>query len=107
MRVALLSDVHANLEALDACLAHAGETDQLAFLGDLVGYGADATAVVDFVMRKTAEGAIAIRGNHDEAIEGPVTYFNDHARAALDWARKTLPPEQRRFLAQLPLRVDR
>jgi diadenosine tetraphosphatase ApaH/serine/threonine PP2A family protein phosphatase len=107
MRVALFSDVHANLEALEACLAHAREADQLAFLGDLVGYGADATAVIDTVMQKSAEGAIAIKGNHDEAIEGGVTYFNDHARAALDWARKTLPPEQRRFLAALPLRVDR
>jgi len=107
MRVALLSDVHANLEALEACLAHARGADQLAFLGDLVGYGADATAVVDAVMHKTAEGAIAIKGNHDEAIEGRVTYFNDQARAALDWARKTLPSDQRRFLADLPLRVDR
>src|SRR4029450_11308201 len=101
MRVALLSDVHANLEALEACLAHAREVDQLAFLGDLVGYGAAATAVIDLVMRKTAGGPSAIKSNHDEAIEGRVTYFNDHARAALDWARKTLPSEQRRFLAEL------
>jgi diadenosine tetraphosphatase ApaH/serine/threonine PP2A family protein phosphatase len=109
MRVALLSDVHANLEALNACLGHAlaRDADQLVFLGDLVGYGADATAVVEAVMRKVAEGAIALKGNHDEAIDGRVSYFNDQARAALDWARKTLPPEQKRFLAGLPLRVDR
>ena len=109
MRVALLSDVHANLEALNACLADAVArgADQLVFLGDLVGYGADAIAVVGAVMQKTAEGAIAIKGNHDEAIDGPVSYFNDHARAALDWARRTMPEEQKRFLAGLPLRVDR
>jgi len=45
-------------------------------------------------MRKAAEGAIALKGNHDEAIDGRVGYFNDQARAALDWARKDLPPEQ-------------
>ena len=109
MRVALLSDVHANLEALNACLAdaRARAADQLAFLGDLVGYGADAAGVVGAIMEKTAEGAIAIKGNHDEAIDGAVGYFNDQARAALDWARRTLPDDQKRFLAGLPLRADR
>jgi len=109
MRVALFSDVHANLEALNACLADAvaRDADQLVFLGDLVGYGADAAAVISAVMQKTAEGAIAIKGNHDEAIAGPVSYFNDQARAALDWARKTLSEEHKRFLAGLPLRADR
>src|SRR5690348_11585578 len=56
MRIALLSDVHASLEALNACLAHAlaRDADQLAFLGDLVGYGADATAVVAFAAGSAA-----------------------------------------------------
>jgi len=109
MRVALLSDIHANLEALDACVAHAlaQRTDQWAFLGDFVGYGADAVAVVDLVRQKTMEGAIAIKGNHDEAIEAPVSYFNEHARIALDWARAALSDEQKHFLSSLPLRVDR
>ena len=109
MRVALLSDIHANLEALNACVEHARAqgTDQWAFLGDFVGYGADAVAVVEIVMQKTSEGAIAIKGNHDEAIEGAVSYFNDHARIALEWARSTMPDEQKRFLSGLPLRVDR
>lgn len=109
MHVAFLSDVHANLEALLACLrdARSREVDQLAFLGDLVGYGADAEAVVDIVMQEAAQGAIAIKGNHDEAIGGSLGYFNDQARAALDWARKTLPDAQKRFLAGLPLREDR
>ena len=109
MHVALFSDVHANLEALLACLADARTRaiDQVAFLGDLVGYGADAEAVVDVVMQETAGGAIAIKGNHDEAIGGSLGYFNDQARAALDWARKTMGDEQKRFLAGLPLRQDR
>jgi predicted phosphodiesterase len=53
VRFALLSDIHANIEAFDACLAHARArgVDRLALLGDFVGYGADAAAVVDTVMR--------------------------------------------------------
>lgn len=108
MRVALLSDIHANLEALDACLAHARArgAERLALLGDFVGYGADAVAVVDAVMRCAGDGAIAIKGNHDEAIDRPRGYFNEQALAALDWARTTLTGDQKRFLADLPLRVD-
>jgi diadenosine tetraphosphatase ApaH/serine/threonine PP2A family protein phosphatase len=108
MRVAFLSDLHANLEALDACLAdvRARGVDQLVFLGDFVGYGADAVAVLEVLMRKTADGAIAIKGNHDEAIGGRMSYFNDQARAALDWARKTMTEDHRQFLADLPLRKD-
>lgn len=108
MRVALLSDIHANLEALDACLAHARAegAQRFALLGDFVGYGADAVAVVDAVMRCADDGAIAIKGNHDEAIDRRAGYFNEQALAALDWARATLTADQKRFLAGLPLRVD-
>ena len=68
--IALLSDIHGNLEALTACLKQARETgaDRYAFLGDLVGYGADPQAVVDTVARYAAQGAIVVKGNHDEAI---------------------------------------
>jgi len=108
LRVAVLTDIHANSEAFAACLAHAHErgVDRLALLGDFVGYGADAEAVVDEVMRHARAGAIVIKGNHDEAIEGKASYFNEQAQAALDWARATLSEEQKRFLAALPLRVD-
>ena len=107
MRYAILSDLHANLEALDACLGHARaqSADRLAFLGDFVGYGADAIGVVDRVRAHCAGGAIAIRGNHDDALERPAGYFNDQARAAIDWARQTLDAGQRAFLAALPLVV--
>lgn len=105
MLIALLSDIHANLEALDACLRHARDrgVERYAFLGDFVGYGADAVGVVDVVERLAGEGAIALRGNHDQALAKAAGYFNDAARASLTWARETLDPAQRRFLAELPL----
>jgi diadenosine tetraphosphatase ApaH/serine/threonine PP2A family protein phosphatase len=105
VRFALLSDIHANLEALDACLAHARAqgADGYALLGDFVGYGADAVEVVDIVMRISSEGGFALKGNHDAAMEHVDSYFNFDARAALDWARTTLADEHKRFLAALPL----
>ena len=109
MRIALLSDIHANLEALEACLADAQArgADQHALLGDFVGYGADAVAVLDIVMRSAADGAVVVKGNHDAAMERIDSYFNDHAKAALDWARSSLSPAHKRFLAELPLHVER
>jgi diadenosine tetraphosphatase ApaH/serine/threonine PP2A family protein phosphatase len=103
--IALLSDIHANLEALEACLRHAKDrgVQRYAFLGDLVGYGADAAAVVDIVARHAGEGAVVLMGNHDQAVDQSAAYFNDAAQAALDWARATLSAEQKRFLAALPL----
>ena len=105
MRVALLADIHANLEALTACLAHARErgADRFAFLGDFVGYGADPAAVVAVISSHAEAGAIALKGNHDEAVERPKVYFNEAASAALEWARRCLSPAQRTFLAGLPL----
>ena len=105
--IALLSDIHANLEALNACLSHARSrgAERFAFLGDLVGYGADASGVVAVVERYAAHGALVLKGNHDQAIERSASagYFNEASRAALEWARETLSGEQKRFLAALPL----
>ena len=107
MPIALLSDIHGNLEALNACLRHALHrgAERYVFLGDLVGYGADARGVVEVVARYAAEGAVVLKGNHDEAVEESGGYFNDASRAAIEWARETLSEEQRRFLAKLPLVV--
>ena len=79
MLTALLSDIHANLEALNACLHHARSrgAERFAFLGDLVGYGADARAVVEVVCRYAAQGAVVLKGNHDQAIDRSAGYFND------------------------------
>src|SRR4029453_1790546 len=70
MRIALFADVHANFPALEACIAHARAegAQRLVFLGDLVGYGADAQAVVAAVATEVERGAVAIKGNHDEAV---------------------------------------
>ena len=80
---------------------------RFAFLGDFVGYGADPGGVVDIVIRYVAEGAVALKGNHDQAVEKSAGYFNEAALAAIEWARKTLSDEQKRFLASLPLRGAR
>jgi diadenosine tetraphosphatase ApaH/serine/threonine PP2A family protein phosphatase len=108
VRIAFLSDIHANREALDACLrdARARGAERLVFLGDFVGYGADAAAVVARIVDEVSRGAVAIKGNHDAALDKRSGYFNDAAQAALDWARRTLDSAQRAFLAGLPLTVD-
>lgn len=105
MLIALFADVHANLEALNACLSHARSrgAQRFAFLGDLVGYGADARAVVEVIGRHADQGALVLKGNHDEAIDRSAGYFNDASQAALQWARDTLSAEQKRFLSGLPL----
>ena len=70
MKLALLADIHANLEGLEACLAHAREhgADRYAFVGDLVGYGGDPAAVLELVRADLGRGAVAVRGNHDAAV---------------------------------------
>jgi predicted phosphodiesterase len=105
MRVALLSDIHGNREALTACLEHADTAgaDRYVFLGDYVGYGADPGFVVDTVTAHASRGAIAIRGNHDEAIETGTNRMNDSAALAIDWTRAQLSEAQRGFLSTLPL----
>ncbi|HZQ74720.1 MAG TPA: metallophosphoesterase family protein [Burkholderiales bacterium] len=105
MTLALLSDIHANLQALEACLRHARErgATRYAFLGDLVGYGADASAVVRMVMDYAARGALVVKGNHDDAVERNAGYMNEAAREAIEWARQALAKEEKAFLAGLPL----
>lgn len=107
VRIALMSDIHANLEALEACLEHARAraVDEYALLGDFVGYGADAVDVVDVVMRLASQGAVVLKGNHDAAIERIDSYFNDDTRQSLERARAFLREDQKRFLASLPLVV--
>lgn len=105
MILALLSDIHANLEALEACLKHArgNGAGRFAFLGDYVGYGADASAVVAILMRYAAEGAVLVKGNHDDAIAASAPYMNDAVRDSIAFAREVLSAEQKAFLASLPL----
>lgn len=108
MRIGLLADLHANREALTACLKalrRAG-CERLVFLGDLVGYGADPAWVVDTVREHVAAGAIAVQGNHDAAVLAPEqARLHEQARAAIAWTRDRLDGEQLRFLRELPLQV--
>lgn len=105
MKIALLADIHSNLEALCACLAHAraGGADRFAFLGDLVGYGADPVACIEIVAGLTEKGAVAIQGNHDEAaLGGLIELMGFHARDAIYWTRGQLGDSELAFLGGLP-----
>ncbi len=104
MRYLVISDIHANLEALDAVLAAAKELkyDKVLMLGDLVGYGADPNAVVDRVRAMTTD--VLIRGNHDKVgsgLESPEG-FNAVARSAIRWTYDHLTEPNREWLAGLP-----
>lgn len=108
MLTAVLSDVHGNREALEACLEDAARRGarRLVFLGDFVGYGADPAWVVDTVRALAAAGAVALKGNHDEALFDGGRHMNALARAAIDWTRGRLDPDQLRFLADRPLAAE-
>src|SRR5512133_1648922 len=103
MKIALLADLHANREAVAATLAHAAGqgVERHVFLGDFVGYGADPGWVVDRVREHVANGALAVRGNHDAAALRMVA----DARAVVGWTREHLDAAQLGFLASLPLTV--
>jgi diadenosine tetraphosphatase ApaH/serine/threonine PP2A family protein phosphatase len=108
MLTALITDIHANREALDACLADARErgAERTVFLGDYVGYGADPAYVVERVARMAGEGAVALLGNHDEAIFGSSERMNALAVAAIDWTRRHLDDAQVAFLRERPLLAE-
>ena len=101
MRILILSDSHANLEGLEACLAVAPSSDRTVNLGDVVGYGASPNEVTE---RSRKLGQIFVRGNHDKACTGvtSVDGFNPAAAMAAMWTMKSLTPENLDFLKQLP-----
>ena len=107
MRIAILTDVHSNREALEAVLADAAAcaVDRFAILGDIVGYGPDPVWCLDKVTDLVAAGAICVKGNHDAAAAtGPNISFSSDARAAILWTATQLSEAQKGFLATLPLR---
>lgn len=104
MRYLVISDIHANLEALDAVLAQpdAQRSDRTLVLGDLVGYGPDPNAVVSRV--RAMGDSVVIRGNHDKVACGvePAERFNHYARLAVEWTARTLTRDALTYLAALP-----
>ena len=92
MWIGLLSDIHANREALEMSLAHARSAgiSRFIFLGDYVGYGADPAFAVDTVMREVEAGAVALRGNHDAAIAASTSGMNSVAAEAIEWCEAQL-----------------
>ena len=104
MRYLVLTDIHANLEALDMCLGHARKRgyDETLVLGDLVGYGDDPNAVCDRVLE--LEPLALVRGNHDKVACGleQADGFNAVARSAARWTLDVLTPAHREWLAALP-----
>lgn len=106
MKTAILTDLHANREALEAVLEHAQAqgADSYALLGDFVGYGADPRWVVDRVRGLVSQGAVAVQGNHDLAtVRGPSPGMRPEPSQVIAWTRAQLDPAQVDFLASLPL----
>lgn len=106
MKLALITDLHANREAVQAVLDHARAqgAGRYAFLGDYVGYGADPGWVVDTVMAHVAQGAVAVGGNHDAGVaQGPAPSMRPDARRVIEWTHAQLDDRQLGFLRGLPL----
>ena len=104
MRYLVLTDIHANIEALDVCLADAAARgyDGTLVLGDLVGYGADPNAVITRVLE--LKPLAVVRGNHDKVARGiaEAEGFNAVARSAAEWTLRTLTETNRQWLIDLP-----
>lgn len=102
MRVLILSDIHANLEALNAVVEAAPHCDQVWNLGDVVGYGANPNEVIEIA---SSLGSVVVRGNHDKACSGVdrLDSFNPIAARAAAWTHSVLTLEHLEWLRQLPL----
>jgi diadenosine tetraphosphatase ApaH/serine/threonine PP2A family protein phosphatase len=103
MRVAILSDIHSNLEALTAALAviDREQPDRVICLGDVVGYGASVNPCCELIR---ARAAVTLLGNHDAAVAGRMDYsfYYDAARHALDWTASRIDPDHLEWLRSLP-----
>ena len=103
MRIAVLSDIHANLPALEAVASDLPQVDEVWVLGDTVGYGPQPNEVVATLQ---AMGARSVLGNHDGAAIGTVdaANFNPDARAAIEWTAEAIDANARSYFASLPER---
>jgi diadenosine tetraphosphatase ApaH/serine/threonine PP2A family protein phosphatase len=102
MRALVISDIHANITALEAVLAAAGIIDQTWCLGDVVGYGPDPNECINRL--RDLPNTTCILGNHDAAVAGklPLEAFNPEARASIIWTRSVLTPQSVSWLENLP-----
>ncbi|MDO8585729.1 MAG: metallophosphoesterase family protein [Armatimonadota bacterium] len=100
MRCGIISDIHGNLEALEAAIDRLGQVDAYICPGDIVGYGANPNECCDLV-RRLAQ--VAVIGNHDAAVLGvlDISWFNLNARAAVAWTSDILSEENRSYLTRL------
>lgn len=107
MRIAIISDIHANLEALESVLADidAVEADHIICLGDIVGYGSDPAACIALIRQRVR---LCVLGNHDAAVFSVKerAHFNPNARLAVDWTASQLSTEDVGYLRSLPYRVS-
>lgn len=105
MRYLILSDIHANWEALSAVLSHVRRKkfERILFLGDIVGYGASPNAVLNW-LRGIGTAGVSIRGNHDRVCSGMDSgeYFNRYALQAARWTADHLDNRNRKALQELP-----
>lgn len=105
MLIGLFADIHANRQAFSACLREARiiGVERTVLLGDYVGYGADPEWTVSTVIDLVGQGAMAVRGNHDNAVSDPREQLNVEAEVVIEWTRGELGAPERRFLEELPL----
>jgi predicted phosphodiesterase len=106
MRILIISDIHANISALEAVLKDAAPFDQVWCLGDVVGYGPDPNQCIEKL--QSLSDLICIKGNHDAAILGEITIrtFNSEARKSLKWLENTLQDSNRAWLQALKETAD-
>ena len=105
MRILVLSDIHANLTALEAVLEDAGAVDATWCLGDIIGYGPDPNECVARI--RMQQDLVCLLGNHDSAALSriPIETFNQDARRSIEWMQNVLTKESYTFLARLPERM--
>jgi diadenosine tetraphosphatase ApaH/serine/threonine PP2A family protein phosphatase len=108
MRIAVLTDLHANREATEAVLAavRALAPDRIMVLGDVVGYGPDPVFTTETVARLVEDGAVCLMGNHDEAAVAGGGDMVSAAEEAIRWTRTRLAPHHLAFLAALPMTAE-
>lgn len=106
LRIAVISDIHANWHALEAVVADFGPVDDVICLGDVVGYGGDPVRCLDHVR---ASGWLTLTGNHDRACvdADALGWFNDEAAQAIHWTVDQLDEDRLAWLRELPSRCER